>query len=290
MQNSKTAISPKEHCNPYYVRQPRAFAIMARYVCLLLIIIVLYSCSTTKNQVYFKDLPRDTILQNVVTPDYQIRIRTGDALNISVNSLSPDVGFYNTAPSGSTSIATGNAPSSGTGLPSGASQSSAAYLVDGNGNIEFPKLGLIHVAGMTRQELKDSLQHQLVPYLKESVVTVTFQNRHVTMIGGVNTAVLPLSDNMTLLDALAASGDIGEKGRIDNILVIRDTAGAKSFKRLSLKDHSIFSSPYFYMRPDDVVYVEPQTPKTPLSPIQVVSLVTGAASVLTILITLITKL
>ncbi len=291
MQNSKTAISPKEYCNLYYYRQTRLLSLAARYF-LLLLSLSFYACSTTKNQIYFKDLPRDTLLNNVVGPDYEIKIRKGDVLSVTVNSLSPDVGLYNSSPSGSaSSVTTGTTSSGSAGLSPTAAQASGGYPVDENGNIEFPKLGMVHVDGMTRKQLKDSLQNLLVPYLKEAIVTVAFQNRHITMIGGVSTSVIPMNyDNMTLLDALAASGDIGEKGKIDNILVIRDTAGAKSFKRLSLRDHSIFSSPYFYMQPNDVVYVEPQTPKTPLTPIQVVSLVTGAASVLTILITLITKL
>jgi polysaccharide export outer membrane protein len=80
------------------------------------------------------------------------------------------------------------------------------------------------------------------------------------MMGAVAPQVLPMpAGNMTILDALASSGDIGEKGRIDNVLVIRDTAeNAKEFKRLDLRDNSIFYSPYFYLQPDDIIYVEPK--------------------------------
>ncbi len=260
MQNSKTASSPKEYCNPYYNQQPKVFAPAANYLLLLPVVLFFFSCSTIKNQVYFKDLPRDTTLRNVVSPDYQLKIRNTDILGITVNSLSPDVGFFNSSPGGSS--AAGAALSGSGALSPNASQASAGYPVDEVGNIEFPKLGNLHVEGMTRQQLKDSLQHWLVPYLKEATVTVDFENRHITMIGGVKTAVIPMTyDNITILDALAASGDIGQNGRIDNILVIRDTTGGKSFKRLSLKDHSIFSSPYFYLKPNDVVYVEPKAPR-----------------------------
>ena len=89
-------------------------------------------------------------------------------------------------------------------------------------------------------------------------MSVGFLNRHITMMGAVSPQVLPiLNDNMTLLDALASSGDIGAKGRPDNILVIREKDNTKEFKRLNLTDKSIFYSPYFYLQPNDIVYVEP---------------------------------
>ena len=69
-------------------------------------------------------------------------------------------------------------------------------------------------------------------------------------------------ENMTILDALASSGDIGEKGRTDNILVIREKDDTKEFKRLNLTDQSVFYSPYFYLQPNDIVYVEPVKVKT----------------------------
>ncbi len=114
-------------------------------------------------------------------------------LGITVSSLSPE------------NTAIYNAPQNAEGLLTG-------YLVDENGNIEFIKLGTLHVAGMTRKELKEKLEKSLTPYLAQSVVAVSFLNRHVTMMGAVSPQVLPMpTDRMTILDALAASGDIGEK-------------------------------------------------------------------------------
>jgi polysaccharide export outer membrane protein len=130
------------------------------------------------------------------------------------------------------------------------------------------------VEGITRKELKAMLEKGLVPYLKDAVVSVGFLNRHVTMMGAVSPQVLPMpGDNMTILDALAASGDIGEKGRIDNVLVIREKDDAKEFKRLNLKDNSIFYSSYFYLQPNDIVYVEPKKIKANKTA-QIVSYVT----------------
>jgi polysaccharide export outer membrane protein len=197
------------------------------------------SCSSTKNTTYFQNIPTDTTLNNLVSKDFEPRIQKGDMLGITVSSLSPE----------NTMIY--NAPQNAQGPVLG-------YLVDGNGDIQFVKIGTIHVAGITRKELKATLERDLGPYLAQPVVAVGFLNRHITMIGGISPQIIPMpNDNMTILDALAASGGIGTKGKPDNILVVREKGDSKEFKRLNLTDSSIFYSPYFYMQPNDIVYVEP---------------------------------
>lgn len=274
MQNSKKTFShnekiiePKlnnyfqEVCSSKYsLYNFKAIKTTARLSCLMLVIFF-SSCGTTRQQVYFQNLQKDTTLRNIVTPDYDLKIQKNDMLGITVASLSPDIALY-------------NAPQNTMGTFSG-------YKVDQNGNIAFIKLGCLHVEGMTRKQLKDSLQSALVPYLKEAVVSVAFLNRHVTILGAVGSKVLPIpEDNLTLLDALASSGDIGEKGRIDNILLIRDTGSAKVFKRLSLKDNSVFYSPYYYLQPNDIVYVEPSKIKTPLTAPQIITYITTGISLI----------
>jgi len=228
---------------------------------------VISSCSPLRKQLYFKDLNRDTTLRNVVSENFDLKIMKNDVLGINVVSLSPDVAFYN-----------GSSAASGAAAPSG-------YSLDSNGNIKFVKLGFIHALGLTRKQLKDTLELALVPYLRDAIVTVSFLNRHVTMLGAVSPQVLSFSDdNMTILDALAKSGDIGEKGRMDNVLVIRDENKSKVFKRLNLQKVSIFYSPYYYLQPNDIVYVEPPKNKTPLTLLQVFSYVTTGLSLIFLLV------
>lgn len=205
------------------------------------IFIFLSSCNISRKTVYFKDLEEDTTLSNLVSKPDEITILPGDLLSITVSSLSPENTLIYNAPPNTVDALTG-------------------YLVNDEGNIEFIKLGTIHVAGMSKVQLSEKLQRELEPYLAQNVVAVGIQNRHVTMMGAVSPKVLPLTQNMTLLDALANSGDIGEKGRIDNVLVIRsnDKGNEKTFKRIDLNDKSIFYSPYFYLQPNDIVYVEPK--------------------------------
>ncbi len=205
----------------------------------LAFVILLSSCSSTNKTTYFQNIPNDTTLTNLVSKDFEPKIQKGDLLGITVASLSPENTIIYNAPQNAQGPLTG-------------------YLVDENGDIQFVKLGTLHVEGMTRKELKAKLEKDMTPYLAQAVVAVGFLNRHITMIGGISPQIIPMpNDNMTILDAIAASGGISDKGRPDNILVVREKGNSKEFKRLNLTDNSIFYSPYFYMQPNDVVYVEP---------------------------------
>jgi polysaccharide export outer membrane protein len=236
----------------------------------VILLTLLSSCSTSKKTTYFQDIPNDTTLANLVSKDFEPKIQKGDLLGITVSSLSPE------------NTAIYNAPQNAEGPLTG-------YLVDKEGNIEFIKLGAIHVDGMTRKELKAKLEKDLTSYLAQPVVAIGFLNRHVTLMGAVSPQVLPMpADNMTLLDALAASGDIGEKGRADNVLVIREKDSSKEFKRLNLTDESVFYSPYFYLKPNDIVYVEPVKKKQD-NTLRIVSYITSGLSIVIFIIDRILK-
>lgn len=213
-------------------------------ICLMSGIIAFSSCSSTKNNIYFKDLQNDTTLNNLVSKDFQPKIQKGDLLNITVGSLSPEnTVLYN--------------------IPQNAIGTQPGYLVDENGNIQFVKLGTLPVAGLTRKELKSALENKLKPYLTEVIVAIGFLNRQVTLMGAVSPKVIPITqDNMTILDALATGGGIGEGGKLDNVLVIREQDNSREFKRLNLTDQSVFYSPYFYVQPNDIIYVEPTKKKS----------------------------
>jgi polysaccharide export outer membrane protein len=221
------------------------------------------SCTPAKKILYFQNLPNDTVLHNLVTKDFELKIAKGDIINISVSSLSAEA----------SAIFTPQQVAAGTGAASG-------FLVDMNGNILYPKLGTLHVEGLTRDELKIRLLKDLLPYLKEPAVTVNFVNHKVVVIGEVN-HVLPMPDEtMTLLEAISLSGGIPQTARKDNILVIRQIENGKQFKRVNLNNNSIFYSPFYYMRPDDIVYVEPSKTKSAVSTTQIISYVATGLSLL----------
>lgn len=219
----------------------RHFTIELSVIFCLLCLVIMSSCTSSREMVLFKHVPNDTLLTEVIRENKQPPIHSGDFLTITVSSLSPaNTALYNTAPN----------------MEDGVS----GYRVNDSGYIKFIKLGNIHVAGKSRNELEDTLANALQPYLSETVVTVDFQNRHVTLMGAAGPTVLPLKKGMTLLEALAAGGGV-KNGRTDNVLIIREQDSGKVFKRLDLRDASIFYSPYFYMQPDDVAYVEPYKKK-----------------------------
>lgn len=249
----------------------RTFDLFKLLSAIWILSLLLPACKPSKQPTYFSDLAKDTVLHNLVTKDFQIKIRKGDVLGIGVTSLSSEGSTLFTAPQTATESAL-----------------TPGYLVDQTGNILFPKLGNISVEGLTRDELKNRLMKDLLPYLKDPVVTVSFVNHKITIIGDVGVQqVLPMpGETMTILDAVAKSGGISKTGRADNLLLIREEGTDKQFKRLSLNNSAIFSSPYYYLRPDDILYVETDPKKNTEnnSTQKIIGYVTAGVSFLLIII------
>lgn len=244
--------------------------------------IILGSCTTPKNVVYFQNVKKDNPIYGLVDNNFELKIRKNDL--IGINIISPDpmtTPLFNGVQSAATS-------STDLGGPVG---SKDGYLVDNKGNITLYKLGAVHVEGLTRTQLKQKLQRDLSPYLKDAVISIRFLNNKVTMLGELaRPQVLTMADDqLSIVEAIAQSGDLTFTGRRDNILVIRETAQGKEFARLNLTDNSIFTSPFFYLRPDDVVYVEPTEFKIN-STAQTQQLVSYILSGVTILLTALTLL
>ncbi len=210
--------------------------------------IVFSSCQTAKSSFYFKTLTKDTTLSGFVNPVFESKIQPGDNLGISINSLSTEenLKFNSTIVS---------AVSTAVSVPS--------YLVSKNGTIKMHRFGEVKVVGLTRVELAEKLQKDLLPYLKEPLVNVSFLNHKITVMGAVNKpGVLNVTeDNISLLDALVLSGDITKDGKRDNILIIRENGNNKEVKKINLENSSIFSSPWYYLQPNDIVYVIPDYSK-----------------------------
>lgn len=238
----------------------------------LLVLPVFFSCSAPKNTAYFQTLPRDTVLLNTVGKNWDLKIKPDDLLSIGVTSASSELSsLYNSAQGGG-------------GTP--------GYLVDKNGNIQFFKLGDVKAAGLTRDELKTNLLRELSPYLKDPVVTVRFANNHVTVLGEVGSAGVRqiTTEQISVWDLLGESGDMKETAKKQNVLVIRQTDSGKVFKHLNLLDHSIFTSPYYYLQNGDIVYVEPDPKrKSTQSAPQIISYVVSGISIITYLVNQLTK-
>jgi polysaccharide export outer membrane protein len=138
------------------------------------------------------------------------------------------------------------------------------YLVDGQGNIDFPILGSIRASGLTTNELKQSLLEKLKEYLKDPVVTVRFLNFRVTVLGEVNQpgSYLVATERVSVLDVLGMAGDVTPYADRTEVQVVREENGYRTYTTLNLQDRNIFLSPYFYLQQNDMVYVQPLEERT----------------------------
>lgn len=138
------------------------------------------------------------------------------------------------------------------------------FLVDQAGDIEFPVLGKIHLSGLRVEQARDTFKQKLQRYITNPIVNVRWLNFKFTVLGEVNrpaTYTLP-ERSVTVLEAVGLAGDLTNYGNRKNILVIREQDGKREFGRVDLQDRNVFASPYFYLKQNDVIYVEPRKQKT----------------------------
>ena len=249
------------------------------------------SCSTYKNINYIQDAQADEIEEMTISKG--ILIQPKDMISIVVSSRNPELAQIFNLPRVTYQIASGTVTS---GSASGSSNGIMGYTVDNEGNIDFPVLGLIHVAGMTRWELAKAIKKMLIgqDLLKDAVVTVEFMNFKVSVIGEVNSPGTYdiQGDKITLLEALSMAGDLTIFGKRDNVTIIREQNGERIFYKVDLRSTDLFLSPAYNLQQNDVVYVEPNKVRAGQSTInenslKSVSLWISIASFLTTIATLI---
>ena len=139
------------------------------------------------------------------------------------------------------------------------SPSLAGYTISASGNIEMPVIGIVRAAGLTKEQLSQSLIQKLAPYVKDPSVLIRFLQYNINVLGEVkNPGVKPfVTERVTLIDAVSAAGDLTDFGRRENVLVIREQGGKRSYYSIDLRSGSVFQSPGYYLQPNDVVYVSP---------------------------------
>ena len=182
---------------------------------------------------------------------YEIRIQPDDLLTINVSAEDPTITApFNLNPS--------NVIGGAGGIASKASISN--YLVDADGYIDFPELGKLKLSGLTRSEVLALFKKKISVYIKNPIITIRLENFKVVVQGEVGSPGVyeGKSDRFTLIEALTLAGDLKSTSRKDNILVIRDIDGVKSYHRVDVTKADFINSPYYYMAQNDVVYVEPK--------------------------------
>jgi polysaccharide export outer membrane protein len=261
---------------------------------------LLSSCGNTRHLTYMQG-QFDTARMSEIKIKEPV-VQKGDILGIMIYSDNAGVtAIFNqsavnispsttTQSSGSTSsTAPSSTPSSGSSGASGPS-----YLVDEKGNIELQVLGLVHVDGLSKSQLKELLENKLKEYLTNPYCTIRFLNYKFTILGEVGRPgiVNIPGEHINLLEAIAVVGDITLYGRRDNVLVIRENNGKREWARLDLTKPEIMASAYFNLQPNDLVYVEATKKKVvdnDQATLRTISITTSLVSVFAILYSIFKK-
>lgn len=248
--------------------------------------LMLASCNSSKTTLpYFVDII-DVPEGSIPATDYIPIIQPDDELFISVTSEFPEAAMAYNLPFQNAATRDD--------LTKATSPRTQTYIVDDNGNIDFPVLGTIHCAGMTVHQLKTYLMERISPTVKDPVITVRMVNFTVVVAGEVR---LPQTirverSRISVLDALAKAGDLTEYGERSNVLVIREEDGVRKYAHLDLNSSEVLTSPYFYLKQNDYIYVAPNKVRQANSKynsnnsykLQVTSTIVSAASVIASLV------
>ena len=223
---------------------------------------ILASCGTSKEVIYFQDMkPGESEI--VLSEAKNITIRPEDKISILVNSRDPQLTDLFNLPIMSRQL--GQSLRNGA-ASTGSSQGVSAYTVDASGEIDFPVLGKIYVAGMKREEIAKYIKEALIRenLVKDPVVTVEFANLCVSVLGEVNNPgrFSIDRDRLTILDALSMAGDLTIYGNRYKVLVLRQEGDVQRVYGIDLTSgEHIYTSPAYYLQQNDVVYVEPNSVK-----------------------------
>ncbi len=213
-----------------------------KFVFFLIVAIILNSCASTHDVVYFQNAKNlDT---GVNTESFTPRFKINDIVSIYISTFDMEA-------------------ASPFNLVKGSSEHGRPvdldYLIDKDGNIDFPILGKLKLIGLTGEEAKAMIVAKLQDYLKDPIVNIRIKNFRITILGEVNKpGTYNISgERITIIEALGLAGDLKIKGKRENVLVIRDFNGAKTYTRVDLTNKDVMESAVYYLTQNDIVYVEP---------------------------------
>jgi polysaccharide export outer membrane protein len=218
-----------------------------------LFILLIFSCAPREKIVYYQNI--DTISKEK-SNSYEIKLQPDDLLLIIVSAEDPEIAIpFNLK---SISVVNPNRQDIARGQ-----ETMQLYLVDANGFIDFPILGKIKVGGLTRSEALLLFQQKIAAYIKNPIVNLRIMNFKVSIQGEVTLpGTYPIaSERVTLIEALSMAKDLTIYGKRDNILIIREINGVKSYNRVDITKADFINSPFYYLAQNDVVYVEPNKNK-----------------------------
>ena len=245
------------------------------------LLFVATSCVSRQELVYFQDEVL-TDAQANFNKGFTIKFKPDDLLTIDVSSLDPEAArpFNLPAVSYNNSV-----------IDAQGRLKMQTYLVDLNGNIEFPVLGTVKIGGLSRSEANAMLKEMLSEYIKNPIVNIRLANFTITVLGEVNRpgTFLIQDERISLSEAIGLAGDMTIYGRRDNVFLIREIDGEKRYAKLDLTSVNVVNSPNYYLTQNDVIYVEPNNARMRQSNFTqnnslIVSIVGVAATIAAILI------
>lgn len=221
----------------------------------VIIIAVITSCSSSRKVVYFQDMPSGSI-QDVITKK-TITVQSGDQLSIMVYADNAEL-----ASAFNLNVATGS-----NNMGNNGNNATRVYTIDSKGYIKMPVLGSVKIAGLTREQISNKIESELTMrnLLRNPVVNVAFYNMYVSVLGEVGGAkkIEIEKDLLTLPELLSQCGDLTINGKRETVKIIRDKDGQKTAYTVNLRSgESVYQSPAYYLQPNDLVYIEPNSHKT----------------------------
>lgn len=224
-----------------------------RLIIILIISNLFFSCVSSKDVVYYQNI--DQVKSDESEVSYEIAIHPDDLLMIIVGALDPEaaapfnLGTY-TMPSSTIQNLTGKEPNQ-------------LYLVDSKGFINVPNLGRIKIAGLKRTEAVEMLQKELSKHIEDPFVNLRVMNFKISVQGEVSRPGIynVESERVNLIEALSMANDLTIYGRRDNVLLIREINGTKTYNRIDITKADFINSPYYYLSQNDIIYVEPNKTK-----------------------------
>jgi polysaccharide export outer membrane protein len=254
------------------------------FLVFLLIISAFSSCVDSKKIAYFSDVPDSTYVNS--SAGLEPIIQKKDILSIIVSSLNPDASILFNVP---------NLPLTPTAPINNLSAQTAGYLVNDDGFIKFPILGDVAAAGLTQKQLSKYLAQELTnkKLLLDPIVNIRFLNFRVTVLGEVAHpgVIYSPSEQISILEAIGSAGDLTIYGLRDNVILIRQLGDQKLVIRLNLNSSNLLTSPYFFLKSNDILYIEPGKTKVAASDrtLQLLPIIFSGISVVVVALSLLLK-
>ncbi len=234
------------------------------YILLTSFVVVLNSsCKTYNNISYFRDVPDSSNLLIRTAKSSPLLIEKGDILSIAILTLDPSANTIFSQQVSNSRASFLNYSDNSQGLTTLNTSNAPTYNVDQTGYIGIPLLGKFKAWGISTDSLRDEIELKAAKIYKSPTAIVRFANLKVGILGEVNRPgiVSLTNERTTILDALTAAGDLTIYGKRDNLMLIRDSAGFTRMRRFNLNSKDLISSDFFYLKQNDVIYVQPDKTK-----------------------------